>query len=175
MDSLVSLSLDEMWSTKSFSAFSISADTLTFLLETLVSCAMLSFILSTAPCVWFKTSTVLLIISFRRLMESPECSMDWCALLTFSSNFLTICSISPIKLSVSFASFPTSPATMANPFPCSPARAASMLAFKDNRLVCSEIFFMYSTIFWMLLEDSNRFSLVSCVTLKVLSNSFKIS
>lgn len=34
----------------------------------------------------------------------------------------------------------TSPATTAKPLPCSPARAASIAAFKDNRFVCSDIF-----------------------------------
>jgi hypothetical protein len=33
----------------------------------------------------------------------------------------------------------TSPATTANPRPCSPARAASMAAFRASRLVCSLI------------------------------------
>ena len=35
------------------------------------------------------------------------------------------------------ASFRTSSATTANPFPCSPARAASIAAFKANKFVCS--------------------------------------
>ena len=37
------------------------------------------------------------------------------------------------------ASFRTSSATTANPFPCSPARAASIEAFKASKFVCSAI------------------------------------
>jgi len=37
------------------------------------------------------------------------------------------------------ASLPISSATTANPFPASPARAASIEAFRESRLVCSAI------------------------------------
>jgi len=45
------------------------------------------------------------------------------------------------------ASFLTSSATTANPFPASPALAASIAAFKDSKLVCSEILPINLTIF----------------------------
>ncbi len=38
------------------------------------------------------------------------------------------------------ANFLTSLATTANPLPCSPARAASMLAFKASKFVCAAMF-----------------------------------
>jgi hypothetical protein len=47
--------------------------------------------------------------------------------------------ISSVALLVRSASRRTSPATTANPRPCSPARAASMAAFRASRLVCSLI------------------------------------
>ncbi|SJU70560.1 Uncharacterised protein [Clostridioides difficile] len=37
------------------------------------------------------------------------------------------------------ARLPISEATTANPFPCSPARAASIEALSDNKLTCSAI------------------------------------
>lgn len=40
--------------------------------------------------------------------------------------------------------FPISPATTAKPFPASPARAASILAFNANRLVCAVIVIIFS-------------------------------
>ena len=48
------------------------------------------------------------------------------------------------------ASLRTSSATTANPRPCSPARAASMAAFKASRLVCSARSSITSTILPML-------------------------
>ena len=39
-----------------------------------------------------------------------------------------------------------SSATTANPFPASPARAASMVALRANRLVCSDISVIVSVI-----------------------------
>ena len=52
---------------------------------------------------------------------------------------------------------------MANAFPASPAWAAVMDAFRDSRVVSSEMFLIYSTILWMLCEDSSNFRLVSWV------------
>jgi len=57
--------------------------------------------------------------------------------------------ISPAASLLRSASFPTSLATTANPLPCSPARAASMLAFSDSMLVeraISSIMAVFSTI-----------------------------
>lgn len=44
------------------------------------------------------------------------------------------------------ASFLTSSATTAKPFPCSPALAASIAAFRASKLVCPAILFIKSTI-----------------------------
>ena len=52
----------------------------------------------------------------------------------------------------------TSDATTAKPRPCSPARAASMAAFKASKLVCSEISLMPLTIEVALDTDDSRFS-----------------
>src|SRR5881227_3892200 len=51
----------------------------------------------------------------------------------------TCAPISPVAFAVCSASALTSEATTANPRPASPARAASMVAFSANRLVCSAI------------------------------------
>ena len=48
-----------------------------------------------------------------------------------------VCWISSTVSAVSVASLPISVATTANPLPDSPARAASMEAFSDSRLICS--------------------------------------
>ena len=53
---------------------------------------------------------------------------------------VSICAaISEVALAVCAASVFTSPATTAKPLPASPARAASMVAFKARRLVCCAI------------------------------------
>ena len=55
------------------------------------------------------------------------------------------CSISPVAFAVCSASALTSDATTAKPRPAEPARAASMVAFKARRLVCSAIVLISST------------------------------
>ena len=70
-----------------------------------------------------------------------------------------------ITLSISFAEVfdcsarcLISSATTAKPLPASPALAASILAFKDNRFVCSAmeaIMFAASWIFWIALFVSD--------------------
>ena len=50
-----------------------------------------------------------------------------------------------VASAVCWASCLTSSATTANPLPASPARAASMVAFKASRLVCEAIAWMRST------------------------------
>ena len=52
--------------------------------------------------------------------------------------------MSSVASAVFFASSFTSPATTANPLPASPARAASIVAFKASSLVCSAISTMTS-------------------------------
>jgi hypothetical protein len=57
-----------------------------------------------------------------------------------------------------WASLPTSSATTANPLPCAPARAASMAAFRDSRLVCSAISVITVMISEICSEDSQWLS-----------------
>ena len=59
------------------------------------------------------------------------------AFSVFLCSFLTISSIDLVDMEDSSASFLMDSATTANPLPASPALAASMLAFKAKRLVCS--------------------------------------
>ena len=71
--------------------------------------------------------------------------------------------ISSVALAVWLARFLTSDATTAKPFPDSPARAASIVAFKASKLVCSamsEINSTTSPIFW---ADSDSFRTVVAV------------
>ena len=58
---------------------------------------------------------------------------------------VTCCPISPVALAVCSASAFTSDATTAKPRPASPARAASIVAFSANRLVCPAIVLINST------------------------------
>jgi hypothetical protein len=62
----------------------------------------------------------------------------------FSRMTLIFCLISSVAFAVCLASSLTSLATTANPFPASPARAASMVAFSASRLVCCAIDVMTS-------------------------------
>ncbi len=59
---------------------------------------------------------------------------------------LTISAIFSAEVAVSVASLRTSSATTAKPRPASPARAASMVAFRARRLVCWAILVMTSTM-----------------------------
>jgi len=54
--------------------------------------------------------------------------------------------ISSVEFLLCSANFLISSATTAKPFPASPALAASIAAFKANKLVCSVILFIVSTM-----------------------------
>ena len=58
-----------------------------------------------------------------------------------SDIFFTFSETDTFKVLQSLASFSTSPATIANPLPASPALAASMLAFNANIFCCLWIAF----------------------------------
>src|SRR5208337_5108591 len=62
--------------------------------------------------------------------------------------------MSSVALAVSFANSFTSLATTAKPLPASPARAASMVAFRANRLVCWAIEVMTLITWPISAEDS---------------------
>lgn len=64
----------------------------------------------------------------------------------FSRMLSTVFLIISVSLLDCSANFLTSSATTANPLPCSPARAASILAFKANRLVCSVMLWIEAMI-----------------------------
>ena len=57
----------------------------------------------------------------------------------------TLAWMSSVALAVWLASAFTSDATTAKPLPCSPARAASMVAFSASRLVCPAMALISST------------------------------
>lgn len=63
------------------------------------------------------------------------------------------------------ASLRTSSATIEKPLPCSPALAASIDAFKANKLVCSAIEFITSTIVLISFELSFISNIVSLLSL----------
>jgi len=64
--------------------------------------------------------------------------------------------ISSVALAVALASSLTSLATTANPLPASPARAASIVAFRARRFVCSaiEVMTLTTLLIWELLSPS---------------------
>ncbi|MNI60002.1 hypothetical protein D3C73_1151880 [compost metagenome] len=80
-----------------------------------------------------------------RFMVSPALSI-WFTMR------LTSWPICAADLADRSASLRTEPATTANPRPSSPARAASIAAFSDNRFVSSAILAMVPTIFSISLE-----------------------
>src|SRR5271170_393273 len=73
------------------------------------------------------------------LMIVPISSMALIALLVLLWIASIFWLISSVALAVSLANSLTSLATTAKPFPASPARAASMVAFSARRLVCCAI------------------------------------
>ena len=76
-------------------------------------------------------------------------------------------SISSVARAVSVASSLTSPATTANPRPASPARAASMVAFRASRLVCAAMAVMVRAMsaIWAADSSSRRITTLEAATL----------
>ncbi|MCB0184630.1 MAG: hypothetical protein KDE31_10210 [Caldilineaceae bacterium] len=68
----------------------------------------------------------------------------------------TLPRISSVAVDVCLARSLTSPATTAKPFPASPARAASIVAFSASRLVCSAIELITSTTLPISADESPR-------------------
>ena len=83
--------------------------------------------------------SVLAIYSFCRSITSWVCAMVPTTRSEFFRRVLTISSILPLAALDCSASFWICDATTAKPLPASPARAASILAFSDNRFVSSAI------------------------------------
>ena len=71
----------------------------------------------------------------------------------FPISVFTISPILPLAVSDCSASFCISDATTAKPFPASPARAASMLAFKERRFVWDAISEINCDAFWILCAE----------------------
>ncbi len=132
---------------------------------------IIEMIFSTANLISLKDDSVTMTESFCWL------TMTWVFCISSLTKFVSlsipfkVVRTSSVATDVWSASFRTSSATTANPLPCSPARAASIDAFKASRLVCSEISVMVPTIpsisrtftiklaktdriFWISIEDS---------------------
>ena len=102
--------------------------------------------------------------------ESPNCavrltwvsladsilSSDWLKFWVEEVKRLRIEVISPSDSCVLLDKVRTSVATTAKPLPCSPARAASIAAFKASKLVCSEISRIEDTIEDASLTESSK-------------------
>ena len=73
------------------------------------------------------------------------------------------------------ASLPTSSATTEKPLPCSPARAASMAAFRDSKLVLLAIFSITSVILLILSEltamlfTTSTMSVIFCMPMRMMA------
>ena len=110
---------------------------------------------------------------------SPTLPMIFCIAVTDSSVAFLISvifsSISSVLLPVSVASFLTSSATTANPFPASPARAASIVALRASKFVCSAISRMAETTSPILETCSFRCETVSLVSWALFVASFDFS
>ena len=89
-----------------------------------------------APCSSTAEATEV-VISLIWEMIAVICSLTFTASRVASWMPATWPPISSVALAVWLARFLTSDATTAKPFPASPARAASMVAFRASRLVCS--------------------------------------
>ena len=87
----------------------------------------------------FTVCSVLSICSFCRLMISCVCVMVSTTFSELSISVLTIFSILPLAVLDCSARFWIWDATTAKPLPASPALAASMLAFRESRLVSDAI------------------------------------
>src|SRR4051794_18075149 len=77
--------------------------------------------------------------------------------------------MSSVALAVSWASSLTSLATTAKPLPASPARAASIVAFRASRFVCSAIEVITFTTLPICAEDSPSFATVAVVVAAALT------
>ncbi|MPM99045.1 hypothetical protein SDC9_146235 [bioreactor metagenome] len=79
----------------------------------------------------------------------------------FLCNSLAILSISFVEVDDCSANFLISSATTANPLPASPALAASIAAFRANKLVCSAMEAITSLACPILIELSFVFNIIS--------------
>ena len=87
--------------------------------------------------------------------------MDSTARLTPDLRFSIMLFMSPVDCWVLLAKVLTSSATTANPLPCSPARAASIAAFKANKLVCSAMPLITSNTDAMFVVSSTNSSMTN--------------
>jgi len=95
------------------------------------------FVSSIASAILENRSSVIITLSSCFLAMDILLSIIFTAFWEFVCNSLTILSISLVELIDCSANFLISSATTAKPLPASPARAASMAAFKANKFVWS--------------------------------------
>ena len=116
-------------------------------------------------------SRVFSISSFCFSTEATEFSILSLARFVSSFNLLIISVMLAEAFFVCSESWRISSATTANPFPASPARAASMEAFKASRFVWLEISIMDPTKFW----TSSTFEVrlwMTCTVILLASSTF---
>ena len=123
-------------------------------------------VFSNIPCIRSDTFETSCVILPRISIEATTVSMPW----RISSLFSLISeSISLMLDDVWSASFEISSATTAKPRPASPARAASIAAFSESRLILSDMSLMMPIIPIIFWELSVIFSMLLFISLSCLS------
>ena len=117
---------------------------------------------------WLTPSIAVLTTSVRFLMFSLKPSTVWLTFLITNAICLSLFWDSDTDCLDSSDSLRIFSATTAKPFPASPALAASMLAFKDNRLMYLAICSTFSDISLYF----PAFTLISCIPVKMVALSF---
>ena len=142
IDALVS-SVEAAFFSEMDDRFSSTSVTLFFALSHVAALSLTTSIFSLVSLIRFETSSNLCLVSSNLLFCSLVCSESTSIVFTISPEAASSVSIISSMVTVEFwdssANCLISSATTANPLPDSPARAASMLAFRLRRLVCEAI------------------------------------